>query len=1178
MSASRSPPNTLLFSALALAGCGNGAGHPLPTGKQQAGLSVSEALEGAARRARFGPDHTFTSVRSLPSQAPGTQLELFRPTYRGWPLRDQTLAFWVRDGRVIGVHDDLDGGVPSVVEPRLTPAQAEKRAVSALPPEWPRARLPTTRCELEIRNREPAPSSGEAERAPTLEYGCDLSSAAFEHHVSVNADSGEIESSYSLTFFWSPVVATGFDAFDMPRTFPAEFQAPSTYRLRTPNVETRDLQGGDYDDLASAEIVRNGSLAFVGHEYQRRAVSVHWALTETYEAYRETLDLEPWGDLRPDGRILAIANVDYDSPQQYAGFSLGTDHVLGPRIAFNDIIDAYAPEVAAHEATHFMSHAYGQRPENTGEPGAIEEGMAYALPELLDLRIRGAPDYVFDAFKALNPDPSVGPEAYQGAGWRPSDGIHHQGFLLPRWFALAAAGATGTNSLGTPYSVKAAGPQAMASILFEGKLALSGNDGFHKLKETTEMAARQICGEFSQAYASTRQAWHAVNLSSTPDVHQPYASPRWGQPRPQPWKTRLVWQTHALDPQETRWILQIAPTADFSHQVLELEADETDFENGTPVGVYELDLDPDTNYFWRVRRADTRPLHACWRPTLRFRTKDAAPVPISPVGAGHHPWRLPFRAQLAEGTSRVTIFISTTPDESGLLFSREFSAEEVSSLETGVEITVPKNREQLYWAASAINAGGTKWAQSNFVPFGTTDPKVQLQTPQHGSVISPWYVPYRWQELHGAEEYIVTIRQAMSAVDDVLHIGAPRHGVGKFYSVDDDPQHSWRVHAQGPRWGTEREPEAPETAELSRPSDTRSYALDFKPTRVTLDAPRWIPKLCRAPEAAVPVLWDRVDFAERVEVAVFPMYQTQLNAPPYTDYTDPLHVQTVAGDAYEASIDVAALPRRSSHHMGYKVAGRAFAVGDRAGEWNESDHGEFYVSPDRPVTLDSASFDLPWQEGWVHMVWSSDWAPWGDFRVEIYDNRGCTGSPVRVTTTSFGRVEGIFAFEVGPVSGPRSWRVRPNHDEHCWVADKWSDCRAADNTLPPPKPVIYGAYRETSLVGGWLPVPTGKVYALFEAMDAVHTYRVHVRETGMTGDGVLGQVAGSGPLLNRKGELLDAYCLAHEDDDNCPADPVTFLPGILIGELPTSFSAPEVAVKACNPYGCGPLSNWVTAL
>lgn len=1177
------------------------------TNTNQAGLTVSEALEGSARRAGFGPDHAFESVGSNPSQAFGIRLDLYRPTYRGWPLRDQVLALWVREGEVVAVHEDLDARVPTETEPGVTAALAEKNAASALPSEATGRGTPSVRCALEIRNREPVPPAdvgrrdldfGRREPAPSpvepdpsLEYGCEISSDAFAYRVSVDAESGSIAGFYPLSRSWNPSTAYGVDPWGSTHSFPAEHNPPDDYRLRSDKVETRDNLGRNQTHLDTAKIVTNAGDNFTAPSLHR-AVMVHHGLHETYWAFRDAFQIHPWGSLRSDGGILAVVNVDgLGEPWHIAHFNPGS--VIGPHVAFTPQKVAVTYSVIGHEATHFLSHAYGLPRDNHGEAGAVEEGMANALIQLLKLRLKGSADYISaNGRDALNPG-SYFPDAYHAAQWRPTSPatrendwghVHHNGFVAERWYALASAGDSGTNSLGVPYSVTGVGPKVMASVFLEAESALSGNDGFHKLKETTEIAARLICGEFSRVYASTRQAWHAVGLSNTPLVHEPYARPRWGQPRPHPWKTRLVWQTHALDAQESRWIFQIAPTADFrASDTLELEANETQFESGTPVGVYELDLEPDTEYFWRVRRADTRPEHACWRPTQRFRTKDAAPVPISPLGQGHHPWSLPFRAQLAPGTARVTIFVSTTPDKSGLLFSREFSAEQVANLETGVEITVPKNRERLYWAAAAINAGGTTWAESDFVAFGTTDPKVQLQSPIHGSMIYPWYVPYRWQGLHGAVEYMGEISVPGTSYGYSFRVEDEPFRHGRYFGTWGPTQigHEWRVRARGPRWGTVNAPEPPETAELSQFSDTWDYTLDFEPTQATLSQPRWHPvgKVCYERDDYVSVMWNTIPEADTVKVRLHPIGGFTPSTVT-TNYHAESYVREYPGERTGTTIDLVDTPRLDPRHTGYKVRVQGYGPNGEPGHYgDETDFGEFYFQPPSPSTLDPAGIDVPWTDSYVHMAWETPWAPGGKFRIELFDNRNCAGAPDDVKNVHFGRSEGVYAYESGPVSGPRSWRVRPTDDALCFVADRWSDCRTAINTLPPPKPNIIGAYQQRSIVGGWLPVATGQIYALFEGLDGVLTYRIHARQQGMTGDGVLVRTVGSSWLVNRKGQILDEYCANNpSDDENCPADPFNFLVGILIGEVQTTFSSPEIAVKACSAYGCGELSNWVPAL
>lgn len=1169
--------------------------------------TTTDFLNAVRRGARLGTGHELRASRTTDSQAFGVQLRRFDLFYQGVPVADASVTAWVKDGLVVGGRVDVPIQVPTSTIPAFSPVEAQDRAER-----WHQRALRSPRgavfgppprpCRLQIRTRQSVLTSRTGETrtvsSTALEYDCAVMYGEDSAGMIVDATTGSLRDYYPLIRQWTPTPASGFiRSTASTGYFAAEFQLPNDYRLRSATSTTLDNLGADPNSLTSAvDYLSTGPI--FAQAVNLDGVEVHWGTEMAWYAYSDTLGVDPFQGLNGSNGIFSFSNVNTSLGAYFVTTSTA-------QLVYSGAPADTAPEVVAHEVGHAMMHAHAAEPEYLGEGAAISEGAADAFSQLAEHRRTGTTDYLFVGRPGLDPG-SVGlPDVYGFPPWLPPlpanasndfGHAHHNAMILVHWWSLASKGQAATNSAGTSYDVAGMGPELMSSVLFDALKTLNADDGFMDLRDATYVASTQICGEFSNLRRSTQAAWHAVGLSSLQSPALGYASPITTTPNVEPWNTRIVWQTHASGAPESEWILQISESSTFPPtNTLEFQVTTTSVDNNVTVGEWYAGLDPDTTYHWRVRRRDTDPAHDCWRPTRTFHTADAAPILLSPtLGPKVYPWELPFLMQLAPGTDRVEITVSESPDMNTPIFAPQtFTVDPEGGwqLDQSVELTVLVDRD-LFWTAQAFDdETGTSSPQSNPEAFVTSIPKPTVTAPADGSTQYPWNIEHTWPKLKGAVEYTGELEHVSGNFGiDIFRIPEPYRSVTRSFWHTAQNQRRWRVKALGPPLGSTHAPAPPESAEESEFSDDATYTLDFDATEVTVTSPKWNPvsKGCFVLGQPVQITWDGVPDAESYRLDFYALRDNSSGdqAPNVFRSNQSSYSETLPGSVGFAS--VGGVPTQNgggSGVIGYAVRGVAHGPEGFQGKatQQDADFGTYFFRPTVPTPLDpstvpTGALNGSWEPGWLHMVWATDYAERRQYRLEVFDNTTCTGSPsIAQDITSYS--SGATAYQVDAGSGVHSWRVRPRYAGHCSIAAiQWSAC-VADTSLaptpPPPPNQVIAVYGQT-LLDGWLPVPTGKLFVAFSAVPQATSYFIETREIGTSNAVVHGR--GASALYNEKAQILDAMCAQNPWDPNCPATPSSFLPDLHIIELPAGSAQEEVRVQACNGTECGAFSNWLPAI
>ncbi|WP_290477013.1 M4 family metallopeptidase [Leeuwenhoekiella sp. UBA1003] len=312
----------------------------------------------------------------------------------------------------------------------------------------------------------------------------------------------------------------------------AKNQAPgSTY----PYINNYDQFTDNDNNWTSAEHSANKDDA---------ALDAHWGAMMTYDYFLSQHNRNSFDNNGTQIRSYVHVDVNYDNAFWNGSvMSYGDGSSNGQE--GNGYFDALTSlDVAAHEIGHAVC-TYTANLAYQRESGGLNEGFSdiwgaavefYAKgngnetnpnPEIwligdeIDRRTGSA------ALRSMSDPKSLGqPDTYGGTYWknpncgtptRTNDycGVHTNSGVLNHWFYLSSVGGTGTNDVGSSYSVNGIGVTKAARISYRTEsLYLSSNSTYADARAASIQAAIDLYGAGSAEEQAVTNAWYAVNVGS----------------------------------------------------------------------------------------------------------------------------------------------------------------------------------------------------------------------------------------------------------------------------------------------------------------------------------------------------------------------------------------------------------------------------------------------------------------------------------------------------------------------------------------------------------------------------------------------------------------------------------------------------------------------------------------
>lgn len=274
------------------------------------------------------------------------------------------------------------------------------------------------------------------------------------------------------------------------------------------------------------------------------ALDAHWGAERTYTYFQNKHNRNSYDGNGAQIRSYVHVDNNYDnafwngSVMSYGdGSSNGNEG--------NGFFDALTSlDVAAHEIGHavtsFTADLAYQR-----ESGGLNEGFSDIWGAAVEQFAKGNGNDAAPAAKVWligdeidrrsgsaalrsmsNPTALGQPDTYGGQYWKNPNcgtptfnndycGVHTNSGVLNYWFYLAVAGGSGTNDVGSSYSVSGIGMDKAAKIAYRTlNNYLSANSTFANARAAAIQSAKDLYGAGGAEEQAVTNAWHAVNVGA----------------------------------------------------------------------------------------------------------------------------------------------------------------------------------------------------------------------------------------------------------------------------------------------------------------------------------------------------------------------------------------------------------------------------------------------------------------------------------------------------------------------------------------------------------------------------------------------------------------------------------------------------------------------------------------
>lgn len=293
----------------------------------------------------------------------------------------------------------------------------------------------------------------------------------------------------------------------------------STYRLRDivkgNGVITLHGESGSYgSDYTST--TADWSLA----GQNQHAMDAHWGLERTYSFYKSTFARKSFDN--HNAAIFSYVN-EYDADAENNAYWNGSSMHFGTWT--DDLSGVTSIDVTGHEFTHGVTQ-YTSGLIYSNEPGAINESMSDIMGKAIQFFAKandvnwviGNDMGVSHSLRDMgNPNNFFQPDTYHGTFWytgsADNGGVHTNSGVGNFMFFLLVNGGTGTNDVGSCYSITGIGIDKAEQILYRSETVyLFPSAQYADWRTACINAATDLYGANSSEVIAATNAWYAVGV------------------------------------------------------------------------------------------------------------------------------------------------------------------------------------------------------------------------------------------------------------------------------------------------------------------------------------------------------------------------------------------------------------------------------------------------------------------------------------------------------------------------------------------------------------------------------------------------------------------------------------------------------------------------------------------
>jgi Zn-dependent metalloprotease len=321
----------------------------------------------------------------------------------------------------------------------------------------------------------------------------------------------------------SDATGTANTLYSGTQTIHSEQTGANAYRLH-------DISRGN------GVITLHGDGAFSGDDYtstsanfnyvlpDQNALDVHWGVEMTYDFYktvfnRNSLDNNGYAlfSYVNRGGLLYNNNAGWDGTAMQYGKRTRAGDDNGKGVTGID--------VTGHELTHGVTQ-YTSNLVYANESGAMNESMSdimgksvqfWAKPGDIDWRLSNDMNWFIRDLS--NPNAFSQPDTYLGTFWytgtSDNGGVHTNSGVGNFMYYLLVTGGSGTNDIGSAYTVQGIGLAKAEQILYRTETVyLTTNSTYPDWRVACINAATDLYGASSNEVVQVKNAWYAVGIGS----------------------------------------------------------------------------------------------------------------------------------------------------------------------------------------------------------------------------------------------------------------------------------------------------------------------------------------------------------------------------------------------------------------------------------------------------------------------------------------------------------------------------------------------------------------------------------------------------------------------------------------------------------------------------------------
>ncbi|GAB3637195.1 M4 family metallopeptidase [Hymenobacter arcticus] len=535
-------------------------GQPTLIQFSPAGKLTARAAEGEQvirRQLALGANDQLRPARTETDQL-GFSHQKFEQYYKGVKVEHATYTAHARGGQIESLSGDFEKVGELSVTPTLSADAALGRALAAVGARkymWQDAREETGLKTLTQDASASYKPTGElvlvrdarqsAETGPLVlawKFNIYAQLPVSRAYVYVDARTGEVVLRDAIIKHATGATATFATAYSGTRSLATE-TATGGYHLREYTrglgIETYNCKkGNSYTAATDFTDADNNwtSAEYNNANYDNVAGDAHFGAQATYDYWKGVHARNSYDNA--GAKIKSYVHFD-DVP---GGAGYENAYWDGTEMTYGDGATTFKPLTALDVCGHEIGHAVCEKTANltyANESGAMNEGLSDiwgASVEKYTCDNLGITKSTWDigedimkqggALRSMsNPNLYGQPALYKGKYWAattssPSNandqgGVHTNSGVLNYWYYLISVGKSGTNEVGSAYSVAALGLSAAAKITFRMEsVYMTASSTYAQARTYSIQAATDLYGAGSTQVQAVTNAWYAVGVGA----------------------------------------------------------------------------------------------------------------------------------------------------------------------------------------------------------------------------------------------------------------------------------------------------------------------------------------------------------------------------------------------------------------------------------------------------------------------------------------------------------------------------------------------------------------------------------------------------------------------------------------------------------------------------------------